>query len=42
VRARIGRSTFGSANASGGSTTAPSLAPSVKHAAHNARVALFE
>ena len=42
VRARIGRSTFGNANASGGSTTSPSLAPSVKHAAHNARVALFE
>lgn len=42
VRARIGRSTFGSANASGGSTTSPSLAPSVKHAAHNARVALLE
>ncbi|MBM3990476.1 MAG: xanthine dehydrogenase family protein molybdopterin-binding subunit [Planctomycetes bacterium] len=42
VRARIGRSTFGSANASGGSTTSASLAPSVKHAAHNARLALFE
>lgn len=42
VRPRIGRSTFGSANASGGSTTAPSLSPSVKHAAHNARLALFE
>lgn len=42
VRARVGRSTFGSANASGGSTTAPSLAPSVKHAAHNARLAMLE
>ena len=42
VRARIGRSTFGSANASGGSTTSASLAPSVKHAAHKARVALLE
>jgi len=42
VRPRIGRSTFGAANGSGGSTTAASLAPSVKHAAYNARVAICE
>ncbi|MCC7014218.1 MAG: xanthine dehydrogenase family protein molybdopterin-binding subunit [Planctomycetes bacterium] len=42
VRARIGRSTFGNANPSGGSTTAASLAPAVKHAAWNAKRALFD
>jgi xanthine dehydrogenase YagR molybdenum-binding subunit len=42
VTARIGRSTFGAANASGGSTTTASLAPAVKHAAWNARNAMFE
>jgi xanthine dehydrogenase YagR molybdenum-binding subunit len=42
VHARIGRSSYGRANASGGSTTAASLAPSVKHAAWNARNTLFE
>jgi xanthine dehydrogenase YagR molybdenum-binding subunit len=41
VRARIGSSNYGMANASGGSTTTASLAPAVKHAAHNARVDLF-
>jgi xanthine dehydrogenase YagR molybdenum-binding subunit len=34
----IGDSRLGRANGSGGSTTAASLAPSVKHAAHRARV----
>jgi xanthine dehydrogenase YagR molybdenum-binding subunit len=42
VHARIGHSSYGSANGSGGSTTAASLAPAVKHAAWNARNALFE
>ena len=41
VRPHIGDSRLGSANASGGSTTTPSLAPAVKIAAFNARVALF-
>ncbi len=41
VETRIGRSTYGQANASGGSTTTPSLAPAVKDAAYNARVQLF-
>src|SRR5688500_5615691 len=40
--ARIGNSNYGRANASGGSTTAASLAPAVKHAAHNARLAFLE
>lgn len=39
---RIGNSTFGRANASGGSTTAASLAPSVKDAAVKARLAIAE
>lgn len=33
----IGRSSYGKSNASGGSTTVPSLAPAVKHAAHQMR-----
>jgi xanthine dehydrogenase YagR molybdenum-binding subunit len=37
---KIGNSTFGAANASGGSTTAASLAPAVKVAAYNARIAM--
>ena len=41
VRPHIGDSRLGSANASGGSTTTPSLAPAVKLAAFNARIALF-
>ena len=41
VRPHIGDSRLGSANASGGSTTTPSLAPAVKIAAYNARIALF-
>jgi xanthine dehydrogenase YagR molybdenum-binding subunit len=41
VETRIGRSTYGAANASGGSTTTASLAPAVKVAAYNARMALF-
>jgi xanthine dehydrogenase YagR molybdenum-binding subunit len=35
---KIGNSQLGNANASGGSTTAASLAPSVKDAAYNARI----
>ncbi len=42
VTPHIGRSTYGAANASGGSTTTASLAPAVKHAAWNARKQLFE
>jgi len=42
VTAKIGRSTYGAANASGGSTTTASLAPAVKHAAWNAKNKLFE
>lgn len=42
VRAHLGDSRLGSANASGGSTTTASLAPAVKDAAHNARRLLFE
>ncbi len=42
VTAHIGRSTYGAANASGGSTTTASLAPAVKHAAWNARKQLLE
>lgn len=41
VTARIGDSRLGRANASGGSTTTPSLAPAVKDAAHQAREAFF-
>ena len=41
VEARIGRSTYGRANASGGSTTTASLAPAVKDAAYNARMLMF-
>jgi len=41
VETRIGRSSYGAANASGGSTTTASLAPAVKVAAYNARMALF-
>ena len=40
VAEKIGSSKFGDANASGGSTTAASLAPAVKDAAFKARVAL--
>jgi xanthine dehydrogenase YagR molybdenum-binding subunit len=39
---KLGNSTLGDANASGGSTTSPSLAPAVKDAAHNARVAFSQ
>jgi xanthine dehydrogenase YagR molybdenum-binding subunit len=42
VVARIGNSTYGRANGSGGSTTTASLAPAVKDAAHKARLALFQ
>jgi xanthine dehydrogenase YagR molybdenum-binding subunit len=42
VETRIGHSTYGNANASGGSTTTASLAPAVKDAAFNARTQLFE
>jgi xanthine dehydrogenase YagR molybdenum-binding subunit len=42
VTARIGSSAYGQANGSGGSTTAASLAPAVKDAAHKAREALLE
>jgi xanthine dehydrogenase YagR molybdenum-binding subunit len=41
VQVEIGDSRYGNANASGGSTTAASLAPAVKDAADNARAALF-
>src|SRR5687768_2971557 len=39
---KIGSSTLGSANASGGSTTSASLAPSVKNGAYKARIAMAE
>jgi xanthine dehydrogenase YagR molybdenum-binding subunit len=39
---KIGSSALGSANASGGSTTAASLAPSVKNGAYKARIAMAE
>src|SRR5688500_3880813 len=39
---KIGNSTYGSANASGGSTTSASLAPSVKNGAYKARIAVAE
>ncbi len=39
---RIGNSNLGSANASGGSTTSASLAPSVKNGAYKARMAVAE
>lgn len=42
VRERIGSSKLGNANPSGGSTTAASLAPSVKNAAYKARLAMAE
>ena len=42
VLEKIGNSKFGDANASGGSTTAASLAPAVKVAAVNARKAMAE
>ena len=42
VKAFIGDSRLGNANGSGGSTTAASLAPAVKDAAYNARLALFQ
>ncbi|HJP90371.1 MAG TPA: xanthine dehydrogenase family protein molybdopterin-binding subunit [Pyrinomonadaceae bacterium] len=42
VKERIGNSTLGSANPSGGSTTAPSLSPSVKDAAIKARMLMAE
>jgi xanthine dehydrogenase YagR molybdenum-binding subunit len=41
VTPHIGDSRNGNANGSGGSTTAASLAPAVKDAAYNARLALF-
>lgn len=42
VKERIGNSKLGSANPSGGSTTAPSLSPSVKDAAIKARMLMAE
>jgi xanthine dehydrogenase YagR molybdenum-binding subunit len=42
VREQIGNSKLGAANGSGGSTTAASLAPAVKDAAHNARHSMSE
>jgi xanthine dehydrogenase YagR molybdenum-binding subunit len=42
VKEEIGSSKLGAANASGGSTTTASLAPSVKDAAYNARVAFAQ
>ncbi len=42
VREQIGNSKLGASNPSGGSTTSASLAPSVKHAAYNARLAVAE
>ncbi|HKN82392.1 MAG TPA: xanthine dehydrogenase family protein molybdopterin-binding subunit [Pyrinomonadaceae bacterium] len=42
VKEQIGNSTLGSANPSGGSTTAPSLSPSVKDAAIKARMLMAE
>lgn len=42
VRERIGNSKLGAANPSGGSTTAPSLAPSVKDASIKARLMMAE
>ena len=42
VREQIGNSKLGASNPSGGSTTAASLAPAVKHAAYNARLAVAE
>ncbi len=42
IRERIGNSKLGSANPSGGSTTAPSLSPSVKDAAYKARILMAE
>jgi xanthine dehydrogenase YagR molybdenum-binding subunit len=42
VTEKIGNSTLGSANASGGSTTSASLSPSVKNGAYKARIAVAE
>src|SRR5688572_10137301 len=42
VKEEIGSSKLGAANASGGSTTTASLAPSVKDAAYNARIAFAQ
>ena len=42
VTEKIGNSTLGGANASGGSTTAASLSPSVKNGAYKARIAMAE
>ena len=42
VREQIGNSKLGSANASGGSTTSPSVAPAVKDAAIKARMLMAE
>jgi xanthine dehydrogenase YagR molybdenum-binding subunit len=42
VREQIGSSKLGAANPSGGSTTAPSLAPAVKDAAYKARTMMAE
>jgi len=41
VHPRIGRTTYGRANGSGGSVTTACLSPAVKDAAHNARVAFI-
>ena len=41
VEAKLGRSTYGASNPSGGSTTTASLAPAVKDAAYNARLLMF-
>ena len=41
IRPHIGDSRLGNANSSGGSTTSPSLAPAVKVASYNARLAFF-
>jgi xanthine dehydrogenase YagR molybdenum-binding subunit len=41
VHAKIGRSSYGRANGSGGSSTSASLSPAVKHAAWNAKNAML-
>ncbi|MCM3870462.1 MAG: xanthine dehydrogenase family protein molybdopterin-binding subunit [Pyrinomonadaceae bacterium] len=42
IAEKIGNSTLGGANASGGSTTSASLSPSVKNGAYKARIAMAE
>lgn len=42
VETRIGHSSYGRANSSGGSTTTASLAPAVKYAAFSAKTMLFQ